>query len=160
MHPIEVGFRNKNILESKNCIVIFPLQHLYYFSCLVPSLLLLGSPFLLLWNGIHLLLSPGAPNISNYYHQVLQIFPNIVTRCSKFSEYCHQVCLTKNIPPRCRPQWLGGCPPIKSVSLLAPQVTHFLKSFFFCLMSLSIQSSKNSKLSTIAPQDLCLFYSF
>ena len=73
MHPIEVGFRNKNILESKNCIVIFPLQHLYYFSCLVPSLLLLGSPFLLLWNGIHLLLSPGAPNVSKYCHQVLQI---------------------------------------------------------------------------------------
>ena len=37
-------------------------KHLYYFSCLGPSLLILGSPFLLLWNGIHLLLSPGAEN--------------------------------------------------------------------------------------------------
>jgi len=52
-----------------------PIEHLFYFSCLGPSLLILGSPFLLLWNGLHLLLSPGAGHSgwedalqSNQYH--------------------------------------------------------------------------------------------
>jgi sterol desaturase/sphingolipid hydroxylase (fatty acid hydroxylase superfamily) len=37
-----------------------PIEHLYYFSCVLPSLCLYLSPFALLFNGMHLLLSPAA----------------------------------------------------------------------------------------------------
>ncbi len=37
-----------------------PVEHLYYFACVFPSLLPGCSPFFFLWNGVHLLLSPGA----------------------------------------------------------------------------------------------------
>jgi hypothetical protein len=37
-----------------------PIEHLYYFSCLAPSLYFKTSPFVMLWNGMHLLLSPAA----------------------------------------------------------------------------------------------------
>eukprot|EP00501_MAST-03F_sp_TOSAG23-6_P000030 GSMAST32.ASY1.ANO1.31.1 assembled CDS len=42
------------------CMYVFKMNHLYYFSCLAPSLCVLGSPFHMLWNGMHLLLSPAA----------------------------------------------------------------------------------------------------
>jgi hypothetical protein len=37
-----------------------PVEHLYYYACVAPSLLFVCSPFAFLWNGVHLLLSPGA----------------------------------------------------------------------------------------------------
>jgi hypothetical protein len=37
-----------------------PVEHLYYFSCILPSLVFYCSPFALVWNGTHLLLSPAA----------------------------------------------------------------------------------------------------
>jgi hypothetical protein len=37
-----------------------PIEHLYYYACVLPSLVFYCSPFALLWNGVHLLLSPGA----------------------------------------------------------------------------------------------------
>jgi hypothetical protein len=37
-----------------------PVEHLYYYSCVAPSLLFYCSPYALLWNGVHLLLSPAA----------------------------------------------------------------------------------------------------
>ena len=143
MHPIEVGFRNKNILESQKCIVIFPL----------PAFVLLFLPWPLPPAPWFTVPAPLEWNPPTFVSRYPQIFPNIVT---SYSKYCRQICLTKNIPRRCRPQWLGGCPPIKSVSLLAPQVSHFVKSFFFLLLSLSIQSSKSRKVLILAPQDLCL----
>ena len=41
-------------------LAMHPVEHLYYFSCVLPSLYFRMSPFHLLWNGIHLLLSPAA----------------------------------------------------------------------------------------------------
>ena len=154
MHPIEVGFRNKNILESQKCIVIFPLPAfvLLFLPWPLPPAPWFTIPAPLEWNPptfvsrcskYFQILSPGAANISKYCDQVLQILSSSLLDKLMF-------------PPRCRPQWLGGCPPIKSVSLLAPQVSHFVKSFFFLLLSLSIQSSKSRKVLILAPQDLCL----
>ena len=37
-----------------------PVEHLFYYACVFPSLFLYASPFAFLWNGVHLLLSPGA----------------------------------------------------------------------------------------------------
>jgi hypothetical protein len=37
-----------------------PVEHLYYYACILPNLALLCSPFHFLWNGVHLLLAPGA----------------------------------------------------------------------------------------------------
>jgi sterol desaturase/sphingolipid hydroxylase (fatty acid hydroxylase superfamily) len=37
-----------------------PIEHLYYFSCIFPSLYFWHSPFHFLFNGVHLLLSPAA----------------------------------------------------------------------------------------------------
>ena len=41
-------------------LCMHPVEHLYYYSCISPSLLFVCSPFAFLWNGVHLLLSPGA----------------------------------------------------------------------------------------------------
>jgi sterol desaturase/sphingolipid hydroxylase (fatty acid hydroxylase superfamily) len=41
-------------------LCMHPVEHLYYYSCILPSLLFICSPFALLWNGVHLLLSPAA----------------------------------------------------------------------------------------------------
>ena len=51
--------RNTDI-EPFAGLSMHPVEHLYYYSCLGPSLILLASPFALLWNGVHLLLSPAA----------------------------------------------------------------------------------------------------
>lgn len=37
-----------------------PVEHLYYYTSYLGSLLFLWSPFAFFWNGVHLLLSPGA----------------------------------------------------------------------------------------------------
>jgi hypothetical protein len=37
-----------------------PVEHLYYFACVLPNLVFYCSPFALVWNGMHLLLSPAA----------------------------------------------------------------------------------------------------
>jgi len=41
-------------------ICMHPVEHLYYFSCILPSLYFKMSPFHFLWNGIHALISPAA----------------------------------------------------------------------------------------------------
>ncbi|EOD42097.1 hypothetical protein EMIHUDRAFT_461091 [Emiliania huxleyi CCMP1516] len=51
--------RNTDV-EPFSGLCMHPVEHLYYFACALPSLLLLTTPFALLWNGVHLLLSPGA----------------------------------------------------------------------------------------------------
>eukprot|EP00301_Raphidiophrys_heterophryoidea_P023633 c7445_g1_i2.p1 GENE.c7445_g1_i2~~c7445_g1_i2.p1 ORF type:complete len:454 (+),score=113.39 c7445_g1_i2:1-1362(+) len=40
-------------------LAMHPIEHLYYYSCIGPHLLLPGSPLLFLFNGMHLLLSPA-----------------------------------------------------------------------------------------------------
>lgn len=37
-----------------------PVEHLFYFGCVGPSLYIHASPFIMMWNGIHLLISPAA----------------------------------------------------------------------------------------------------
>jgi hypothetical protein len=37
-----------------------PIEHLYYYACILPSLVFFLSPFAFIWNGVHLLLAPGA----------------------------------------------------------------------------------------------------
>lgn len=51
--------RNQDI-EPFAGLSMHPVEHLYYYACILPSLLPFASPFHFLWNGIHLLLSPGA----------------------------------------------------------------------------------------------------
>jgi hypothetical protein len=51
--------RNTDI-EPFAGLCMHPVEHLYYFACVLPSLLFFTSPFAFLWNGVHLLLSPGA----------------------------------------------------------------------------------------------------
>ena len=37
-----------------------PIEHLYYYACILPSLVFFTSPFAFLWNGVHPVLAPGA----------------------------------------------------------------------------------------------------
>jgi len=51
--------RNTDI-EPFAGMAMHPVEHLYYFSCLAPSIYFRTSPAIMLWNGMHLLLSPAA----------------------------------------------------------------------------------------------------
>jgi sterol desaturase/sphingolipid hydroxylase (fatty acid hydroxylase superfamily) len=51
--------RNTDI-EPFAGLCMHPVEHLYYFSCVLPSLYFYMSPFHMMWNGMHLLLSPAA----------------------------------------------------------------------------------------------------
>jgi sterol desaturase/sphingolipid hydroxylase (fatty acid hydroxylase superfamily) len=51
--------RNTDI-EPFSGLTMHPIEHLYYYACILPSLVFYASPFHFLWNGVHLLLSPGA----------------------------------------------------------------------------------------------------
>lgn len=46
--------------EPFSGLTMHPVEHLYYYSCVLPSLIFTCSPHGLIWNGVHLLLSPGA----------------------------------------------------------------------------------------------------
>ena len=54
-----IHHRNTDI-EPFSGLSMHPVEHLYYFSCIGPALLVHATPFGFLWNGIHLLLSPAA----------------------------------------------------------------------------------------------------
>lgn len=51
--------RNTDI-EPFSGLCMHPIEHVYYYACVLPSLVLWTSPFAFLWNGVHLLLAPGA----------------------------------------------------------------------------------------------------
>lgn len=51
--------RNQDI-EPFSGLTMHPIEHLYYYACILPSLFIFSSPLHFLWNGVHLLLSPGA----------------------------------------------------------------------------------------------------
>jgi len=51
--------RNTDI-EPFSGLCMHLIEHLYYFSCVLPSLVFHMSPLHFLWNGMHLLLSPAA----------------------------------------------------------------------------------------------------
>ncbi len=58
-HVHSLHHRNTDV-EPFSGLCMHPVEHLYYYACVAPSLLFICSPFALLWNGVHLLLSPGA----------------------------------------------------------------------------------------------------
>lgn len=51
--------RNTDV-EPFSGLCMHPVEHLYYYSCIAPSLLMFASPFMFMWNGVHLLISPAA----------------------------------------------------------------------------------------------------
>ena len=51
--------RNTDI-EPFAGLCMHPIEHLYYFSCVAPSLYIFASPFAFMWNRVHLLISPAA----------------------------------------------------------------------------------------------------
>jgi hypothetical protein len=58
-HVHSLHHRNTDI-EPFSGLCMHPVEHLYYYSCVLPSVVFICSPFALLWNGAHLLLSPAA----------------------------------------------------------------------------------------------------
>jgi sterol desaturase/sphingolipid hydroxylase (fatty acid hydroxylase superfamily) len=65
--------RNTDI-EPFSGLCMHPVEHLYYFACILPSLVLYCSPFALVWNGIHLLLSPAASHSGYEDHSQSDLF--------------------------------------------------------------------------------------
>ena len=51
--------RNTDI-EPFAGLSMHPVEHIYYYSCIGPSLVLFASPFAFMWNCVHLILSPAA----------------------------------------------------------------------------------------------------
>lgn len=51
--------RNTDI-EPFSGLCMHPVEHLYYYSCVGPSLLVFASPFAFMWNAVHLPISPAA----------------------------------------------------------------------------------------------------
>jgi sterol desaturase/sphingolipid hydroxylase (fatty acid hydroxylase superfamily) len=58
-HVHALHHRNTDV-EPFSGICMHPMEHLYYFSCVLPSIFCYASPIHLLWNGIHLLITPAA----------------------------------------------------------------------------------------------------
>lgn len=46
--------------EPFSGLCMHPVEHLYYYSCVLPSVIFTLSPYAFVWNGVHLLLSPAA----------------------------------------------------------------------------------------------------
>lgn len=65
--------RNQDI-EPFAGLSMHPVEHLYYYACVMPSLLPFLSPFHFLWNGMHLLLSPGASHSGYEDHMQADAF--------------------------------------------------------------------------------------
>lgn len=60
--------------EPFSGLCMHPVEHLYYFACVLPSLVFYCSPFAFLWNGVHLLLSPGASHSGYEDHFQSDVF--------------------------------------------------------------------------------------
>jgi len=65
--------RNTDI-EPFSGLCMHPVEHLYYFACVLPSLVLYCSPYAFIWNGVHLLLSPAASHSGYEDHFQSDIF--------------------------------------------------------------------------------------
>jgi sterol desaturase/sphingolipid hydroxylase (fatty acid hydroxylase superfamily) len=65
--------RNTDI-EPFSGLCMHPVEHLYYFACVLPNLVFYCSPHALLWNGVHLLLSPAASHSGYEDHFQSDIF--------------------------------------------------------------------------------------
>jgi sterol desaturase/sphingolipid hydroxylase (fatty acid hydroxylase superfamily) len=60
--------------EPFSGLCMHPVEHLYYYACILPSLVFYCSPFAFLWNGVHLLLSPGASHSGYEDHFQSDVF--------------------------------------------------------------------------------------
>jgi sterol desaturase/sphingolipid hydroxylase (fatty acid hydroxylase superfamily) len=65
--------RNTDI-EPFSGLCMHPVEHLYYFSCVLPSLVFYCSPYAFVWNGVHLLLSPAASHSGYEDHFQSDVF--------------------------------------------------------------------------------------
>lgn len=65
--------RNTDV-EPFSGLCMHPVEHLYYFACIAPSLVFYCSPFAFLWNGVHLLLSPAASHSGYEDHFQSDVF--------------------------------------------------------------------------------------
>ena len=65
--------RNTDI-EPFSGLCMHPVEHLYYFACVLPSLVFYCSPYAFLWNGVHLLLSPAASHSGYEDHFQSDVF--------------------------------------------------------------------------------------
>ena len=65
--------RNTDI-EPFSGLCMHPVEHLYYFACVLPSLVFYCSPYALVWNGVHLLLSPAASHSGYEDHFQSDVF--------------------------------------------------------------------------------------
>lgn len=65
--------RNTDI-EPFSGLCMHPVEHLYYFACVLPSLVFYCSPYAFVWNGVHLLLSPAASHSGYEDHFQSDIF--------------------------------------------------------------------------------------
>ena len=55
------SLHHRNVdIEPFAGLCMHPVEHLFYFSCVGPSLYCRAHPFVFWWNGVHLLLSPAA----------------------------------------------------------------------------------------------------
>jgi sterol desaturase/sphingolipid hydroxylase (fatty acid hydroxylase superfamily) len=71
--------RNTDI-EPFSGLCMHPIEHLYYYSCILPSLFFICSPFAFLWNGVHLLLSPAASHSGREDHFQSDTYHNLHQR--------------------------------------------------------------------------------
>lgn len=65
--------RNTDI-EPFSGLCMHPVEHLYYYACVAPSLVFLCTPYAFLWNGVHLLLSPAASHSGYEDHFQSDVF--------------------------------------------------------------------------------------
>ena len=65
--------RNTDI-EPFSGLCMHPVEHLYYYACVAPSLVFYCSPYAFLWNGVHLLMSPAASHSGYEDHFQSDIF--------------------------------------------------------------------------------------
>lgn len=65
--------RNTDV-EPFSGLCMHPVEHLYYFACVLPSLVFYCSPFAFVWNGVHLLLSPAASHSGYEDHSQSDLF--------------------------------------------------------------------------------------
>lgn len=65
--------RNTDV-EPFSGLCMHPVEHMYYFACVLPSLVFYCSPFAFVWNGIHLLLSPAASHSGYEDHSQSDLF--------------------------------------------------------------------------------------
>jgi sterol desaturase/sphingolipid hydroxylase (fatty acid hydroxylase superfamily) len=65
--------RNTDI-EPFSGLCMHPVEHLYYFACILPSLVFYCSPYAFVWNGVHLLLSPAASHSGYEDHFQSDVF--------------------------------------------------------------------------------------